>query len=180
MFTLFLFYSMVTPKCDVEIEKKKSNVNTFTLLFHLFFFVYFHLSSGICNVFTLFFFLFYNNISVCCWNRRALLNSCIWGLFCPSPAEAELVLLSAYPATHRPTLFKPYPWCWLLSNLVIQFVSAKRKFNQASANAELGPAQLKPVLYIFLYVTARKCNLFTLFFFFYFIVTPQCVVKIEK
>ena len=108
VFTLFLFYSIVTPKCDVEIEKKKSNVNTFTLLFHLFF-VYFYSSSGKCNVFTLLFFLFYYNISVCCWNRRALLNSFIWGFFCPSPAEAELVILSAYPATHRPTLFKPYP-----------------------------------------------------------------------
>ena len=104
MFTLFLFYSMVTPKCDVEIEKKKSNVNTFTLLFHLFF-VYF--IQVLANVMCSHYFSFYSIItSQCVVEIEEHFSILLYGAFF---GQAQLKLSWWYcqliqPSTDPPSL----------------------------------------------------------------------------
>ena len=60
MFTLFLFYSIVTPQCVVEIEKRKSNFTPWSSFFS----IYADVTVGECNVFTLF--LFYSIVTPKC------------------------------------------------------------------------------------------------------------------
>ena len=62
--------TIVTPKCVIEIERRKV---LWTLLHFLnmgFLCIFFNVTASECNVLALFFFLFYCNTSLCCWNRK--------------------------------------------------------------------------------------------------------------
>ena len=52
----YFFYSIVTPQFAIDLDKRKSNVNTFILLVQDLVCIFSDVTAGECNVFTLIFF----------------------------------------------------------------------------------------------------------------------------
>ena len=51
MFSHYFFYSIVTPQFAIDLDKRKSNVNTFILLVQGLVCIFFYVTAGKCNVF---------------------------------------------------------------------------------------------------------------------------------